>query len=85
MTAHNFVKNLNPTNDTSEHALCGLTAFNMGNATRSGKHQDCLSIVSILRQELYETATSCERVTKQNLQGVRKHLDFFCESRTKKI
>jgi len=26
---------------------------------------------------LYETATSCERVTKQNLKSVRKRLDFL--------
>jgi len=31
----------------------------------------------MLRQTLYETATACERVTKQNLQSVRKHLDFL--------
>jgi len=39
----------------------------------------------MLRQTLYETATYCERVTKQYLQGVRKHLDFFYESTAKKI
>jgi len=62
-----------------------LTVFNMGNTTRSRKHQDCLrSIVSMLRQTLCETATSCERVTKQNLQGVMNTWIFY-ESRTKKI
>ena len=34
-------------------------------------------IVSMLQQTLYETATSCERVTKQNLQSARKYMDFL--------
>jgi len=64
--------------DTSEHALGLLTAFNTGKVARGRKQQKYLrSIVSVLQQTLYETATSCERVTKQNRQSVRKHLDFF--------
>jgi len=31
----------------------------------------------MLRQALYETAIACERLTKQNLGNVRKHLDFL--------
>jgi len=37
ITAHNFFKNLNVTNDTSEHALGLVTAFNMGKISRSKK------------------------------------------------
>jgi len=37
ITAHNFLKNLNATNDTWERALCLLTAFNMGKVSRSRK------------------------------------------------
>jgi len=61
ITAHNFVKNLNVVNDVSECAVGRLTAFNMGNTTRSRKRQDWLrSVVSMLRQTQYETVTSCE-------------------------
>jgi len=63
------LKNLNAVNDTSEHALGLLTAFNTGKVTRGRKQQEYLrSIVSVLQQTLYETATSCEIVTKQNCQ-----------------
>ena len=71
------MKNLNAVIDTSEHALDLLTAFNTAKVTRGRKQQEYLrSIVSVLQQTLYETATSCERVTKQNHRSVRKHLDF---------
>ena len=73
-----FVKNLNAVIDTSEHALDLLTAFDTAKVTRGRKQQEYLrSIFSVLQQTLYETATSCERVTKQNRQSVRKQLDFF--------
>jgi len=37
ITAHNFVKNLNVTNDSSEHAFNLLTTFNMGKVTQRKK------------------------------------------------
>ena len=72
------MKNLNAVIDTSEHALDLSTAFNTGKVTGGRKQQEYLrSIVNVLQQTLYETATSWERVTKQNGQSVKKHLDFF--------
>jgi len=58
--ADNFVKNQNVDNDTSEHALGLLAAFNTGKVARSRKQQEYVrSIVSMLRQILHKTATSC--------------------------
>ena len=72
------MQNLYVVIDTSEHAVGLLTAFNTGKVTRGRKQQKYLrSIVSVLQQTLYETITSCERVTKPNRQSARKHLDFF--------
>ena len=72
------MKNLNAVIDTSEHALGLLTAFKTGKVTRVRKQQEYLrSMITVLQQTLDEIATSCERVTKQNRQSVRKHLDFF--------
>jgi len=60
ITTHNFVKNQNVANDASEHALNLLTVFNTGKVAQTRKQQEYLrSIVSMLQQTLYETATSC--------------------------
>ena len=65
VTAHKFLKNPNTANDTWEHALDLLTAFNTGKVSRTRKQQEYLrSIVSMLWHTIYETVTSCERVTK---------------------
>jgi len=54
------VKNQNVANDASEHALNLLTVFNTGKVAQTRKQQEYLrSIVSMLQQTLYETATSC--------------------------
>jgi len=47
-------------NAANECALGLLTAFNTGEVTRSRKQREYFrSIISMLRQTLYETATSC--------------------------
>jgi len=60
IAAHNFVKNVNVANDASEQSLNLLTAFNTGKVAQTRKQHEYLRrIVSMPRQTLYETATSC--------------------------